>query len=56
VDQLAVSDHNLITASGLGSVEFAREILQRLSIYDDANLAVWFDMFKRGVIPAAYQS
>jgi putative intracellular protease/amidase len=56
VDQLAVSDHNLITASGLGSVEFAREILRRLGVYDDADLTAWFDIFKRGVIPAAYQS
>ena len=56
VDQLAVSDRNLITASGLGSVEFACEILRKLGVYDDADLAAWFDMFKRGVIPAAYQS
>ena len=56
VDQLAVTDNNLITASGLGNVEFAREILRRLGVYEEADLAAWFDMFKRGVIPAAHQS
>jgi putative intracellular protease/amidase len=51
VDQLAVSDGNLITASGLGSVEFAREIIGRLGIYDEAERGIWFDMFKHGVLP-----
>jgi len=56
VNQLAVSDQHLITASGLGNVEFAREILSRLGVYEEADLAAWFEMFKHGVIPAAYQS
>ncbi len=56
VNQLAISDKNLITASGLGNVEFAREILSRLGVYEEADLAAWFEMFKHGVIPAAYQS
>jgi putative intracellular protease/amidase len=52
VDQLAVTDQNIITASGLGSVEFAREVLTQLRIYSDADTAVWFEMFKHGVVPA----
>jgi putative intracellular protease/amidase len=51
VDELAVSDGNLITASGLGSVEFAREIIKRLDIFDETDTKVWFEMFKHGVIP-----
>lgn len=56
VDQLAVTDGNLITASGLGSVEFAREIFRFLQIFSEADTAIWFEMFKHGVVPAAFQS
>jgi putative intracellular protease/amidase len=41
----------LITASGVGSVEFAREILATLGIYDASTLAQWFALFKHGVMP-----
>jgi putative intracellular protease/amidase len=51
VDELAVADRGLITASGLGAVEFTREILRELKIHDEANLRVWFDMFKHGIPP-----
>jgi putative intracellular protease/amidase len=51
-DELAVTDQRIITASGLGSVEFAREVIRCLKLYSDANTELWFDMFKRGVIPA----
>lgn len=54
-DQLAVSDNLVITASGLGSVEFAYEIIRHLEIYNEEDLSVWFDMFKHGVIPKAMQ-
>jgi putative intracellular protease/amidase len=52
VDELAVSDHHIITASGLGSVEFAREVQQHLKIHSVSEIALWFDMFKNGVVPA----
>lgn len=51
VDELAVTDDKVITASGLGSVEFAREIIKQLDIYDEAHTKVWFEMFKHGVFP-----
>ena len=54
VDELAVTDRDVITASGLGSVEFAREVILRLSIYGEAQTQEWYEMFKRGVIPARY--
>jgi putative intracellular protease/amidase len=53
VDELAVSDQGIITASGLGSVEFAREILRSLAVYNQKDLATWYDMFKRGLVPAS---
>ena len=53
VDELAVTDKHVITASGLGSVEFGREIIKQLSIYDEADTQVWYEMFKHGVLPAS---
>jgi putative intracellular protease/amidase len=52
VDELAVTDQNIITASGLGSLEFAREVIRHLNIYNDADTDAWYEAFKRGVIPA----
>lgn len=53
VDELAVTDNRIITASGLGSVEFGREIIKQLKIYSEADTEVWFEMFKHGVFPAS---
>jgi putative intracellular protease/amidase len=53
VEELAVTDQKIITASGLGSVEFAREVIRELKIYSDADTQMWFEMFKSGVIPAS---
>ena len=54
VDKLAVADKNLITASGLGSVEFACEIVRLLNIYKRNEVQELFDMFKHAIIPARY--
>jgi putative intracellular protease/amidase len=51
VDRPAVTDGGVITASGSASVEFAREILGQLRVYEDAVLADWFQLFKHGVLP-----
>lgn len=53
VDELAVTDQKIITASGLGSVEFAREVIRELKIYSEADTQMWFEMFKNGVLPAS---
>jgi hypothetical protein len=52
VDQLAIGDKSIITASGLGSVEFAREVISQLHLYSEADTQIWFEMFKHAVIPA----
>jgi putative intracellular protease/amidase len=52
VDELAISDQAIVTASGLGSVEFAREIFRLVKLYDDADLRSWYEMFKNGLLPA----
>jgi len=48
----AVRDGDLITASGIGSVEFAREIIAALGIYSEADQKLWWDIFKHGKMPA----
>lgn len=52
VDELAVTDQNVITASGLGSIEFAREVIKELQLYNETDTRLWFEMFKHGVMPA----
>jgi putative intracellular protease/amidase len=50
---LAVRDRGIITASGLGAVDFAREIFAELGLFSAADAALWFDMFKHGKLPGA---
>jgi putative intracellular protease/amidase len=52
VDELAVTDKNIITASGLGSIEFAHAAIRSLKLYNETDADTWYGMFKRGVIPA----
>jgi putative intracellular protease/amidase len=49
---LAVRDRGLITASGLGAVDFAREIFAELGVFSDSDETLWYDMFKYGKMPA----
>ena len=52
-DELAVTDQKIITASGLGSIEFGREVIRELDIYSEADTQAWFEMFKHGVYPTS---
>ena len=49
VNDFAVADQNIVTANGLGSVEFAREILKLLGVYSEADADAWYGMFKHGI-------
>lgn len=49
VNEFAVADQNIVTANGLGSVEFAREILKLLGVYNEADADAWYGMFKHGI-------
>jgi putative intracellular protease/amidase len=51
--ELATRDRGVITASGLGNVEFAREIFEELGVFDPADRSLWFEMFKNGKLPPA---
>lgn len=45
VDELAVTDGNVVTASGIAPVEFAREILALLDVYEPGVLASWYKLY-----------
>ena len=46
VDYPAVTDKNIITASGVGSVELAYEIIKELEIYDKEDQKRWLQIFR----------
>lgn len=48
---LAVSDGGVITASHLGSVEFAREVIHTLDLYSPADREHWYRLFKHAQLP-----
>jgi putative intracellular protease/amidase len=49
VGEPAVSDGLLITAGGVYSLEFAREIFRRLETFSNAEIDNWFNLYKHGV-------
>lgn len=50
IDYPAVTDKNIITASGVGSVEIAYEIIKKLEIYDKEDQKQWLRIFRDKVI------
>ncbi|HXS03196.1 MAG TPA: DJ-1/PfpI family protein [Rhodanobacter sp.] len=48
---LAVSDGGVISASHLGSVEFAREVIHTLDLYSPADREDWYRLFKHAQLP-----
>jgi putative intracellular protease/amidase len=50
-DELAVSDGGTITASHLGSVEFAREVIHALNLYGPSDREHWFRLYKHATSP-----
>jgi putative intracellular protease/amidase len=51
VDALAVRERGVITASGLGPTEFAREIFEELEVFTAQERPVWYHLFKHGRFP-----
>jgi putative intracellular protease/amidase len=47
-NQPAVKSGNLITASAMSSLEFAREVFSTLDVYSEAGLAAWYSLYKTG--------
>jgi putative intracellular protease/amidase len=52
VDNPAVRDRGLITASGLGDVEFARELFEELNVLSVEDRAAWAAVFRSARLPA----
>jgi putative intracellular protease/amidase len=52
VDEPAVRDRKLITASGLGDVEFARELFEELAVMSAGDRTMWAQIFRSGKLPA----
>ncbi len=50
-DVLAVSDGGVITASHLGSIEFAHEVIRTLDLYSPADREHWYRLFKHAQLP-----
>ena len=48
-NSLAVTDKNIITANGIASIEFAREIFKTIELYNEQNIEKWFQLFKNGI-------
>ena len=46
--QPAVKSGNLITASAMSPLEFAREVFATLDVYSEATLAAWYSLYKTG--------
>lgn len=53
-DALAVSDGGFITASSLGSVEFAHEVIRALDLYSGSDREHWYRLFKHAAPPPWY--
>jgi len=54
-DAAAVSDQGVITASGVAPVEFAREIVDALDLYNACALDAWYTLFKHGDASRYYE-
>lgn len=52
VNAPAVRDRGLITASGLGDVEFARELFEELNVLSPEDRAAWATIFRSARLPA----
>ncbi|MEP6900054.1 MAG: DJ-1/PfpI family protein [Rhodanobacter sp.] len=50
-EALAVSDGGVISASHLGSVEFAREVIRMLDLYSASDREHWYRLFKHAQLP-----
>ena len=46
-----MTDDGVITAGSVGCVEFAREVIRVLDLYDERDTAMWYRLFKHGVPP-----
>lgn len=48
VDKPSVADHNLITASSTGALLWAKQIIERLEVFEPDTLEAWYNYFSSG--------
>ena len=48
VDEPSVADHNLITASSTGALLWAKQIIERLDVFQRNTLEAWYTYFSTG--------
>ncbi|MCI9538870.1 MAG: glutamine amidotransferase [Eubacterium sp.] len=48
VDKPSVTDNNLITASSTGALLWAKQIIERLDVFETRTLEAWYDYFNTG--------
>jgi putative intracellular protease/amidase len=44
----AITDGNVITASGIAPIEFAYEVFKLLDLYEPQTLQAWYELYKHG--------
>jgi putative intracellular protease/amidase len=49
VNSPAVSDKNIITANGIATIEFAKEIFEKIFLFEKSDIEKWFQLFKNGI-------
>lgn len=45
LQEQVVVDHNLITASGIAPIEFAREVIKKLEVFNIKSLEAWYNLY-----------
>ena len=50
IEAQAVSDKNIVTANGVGHLEFTREMLLSLKANTPEQIAQWYDFYKNGFV------
>ena len=50
VEAQAISDKNIVTANGVGHLEFTREMLLLLKANSSENIDTWYDFYKNGFL------
>lgn len=48
VDEPSVADHNLITAGSTGALLWAKQIIERLAVFQPDTLEAWYNYFSSG--------
>ena len=48
IDKPSVADHNLITASSTGALLWAKQIIERLGVFETNTLEAWYAYFSTG--------